>query len=187
MSLAKIVSVSEMASRSWKLRAGGQRLVFTNGCFDLLHAGHVRYLQAARQKGDALAVALNGDNSVRALKGPSRPVNTQDDRAEVLAALACVDWVLIFDTPRVDEVIRQVHPAVYVKGGDYTLETLDPGERAALESVGARVEIVELVPGKSTTATLQRVAEGSCAAHGSSSAMHVSGGDGTDSSPVHPR
>lgn len=158
MSASKIVSVSEMASRSAELRAIGRRLVFTNGCFDLLHVGHVRYLQAARLRGDALAVAVNGDGSVRALKGPSRPINGQDDRAEVLSALACVDWVTVFDTPRVDAVIREVRPAVYVKGGDYTRETLDPGERAALEEVGACVEIVELVPGKSTTAVVRRLA-----------------------------
>jgi rfaE bifunctional protein nucleotidyltransferase chain/domain len=158
MSVSKIVSVSEMARRSAELRAGGRRLVFTNGCFDLLHVGHVRYLQAARLRGDALAVALNGDGSVRALKGPSRPINLQEDRAEVLAALACVDWVTIFNTPRVDAVIWEVRPAVYVKGGDYTVETLDPGERAALEGVGASVEIVELVPGKSTTAVARRLA-----------------------------
>jgi rfaE bifunctional protein nucleotidyltransferase chain/domain len=156
MSASKIVSTAEMARVARELRERGGRLVFTNGCFDLLHVGHVRYLQAAREKGDALAVALNGDASVRALKGPTRPVNAQEDRAEVLAALGCVDWITIFDTPRVDAVIRAVGPAVYVKGGDYTLETLDPGERAALESVGATVKIVGLVPGKSTTAVLQR-------------------------------
>ncbi len=151
--------MAELAGVSRKLRESGRRLVFTNGCFDLLHVGHVRYLQAAREKGDALVVALNGDGSVRALKGPTRPVNSQEDRAEVLAALACVDWVTVFDTPRVDAVIREARPAVYVKGGDYTLETLDPGERAALESVGASVEIVCLVPGKSTTELLRRASE----------------------------
>ena len=132
-------------------------LVLTNGCFDLLHVGHVRYLQAARKRGDALVVAVNGDDSVRALKGPNRPVNTELDRAEVLAALACVDFVTLFHSPRVTEVIRAIRPQIYVKGGDYTLESLDPGEREALEMVGARIEILELVAGKSTTATLQKI------------------------------
>jgi rfaE bifunctional protein nucleotidyltransferase chain/domain len=147
-----------LAVQSDLLRAQGRRLVFTNGCFDLLHVGHVRYLQAARRRGDALVVAVNGDESVRALKGPTRPINSEADRAEVLAGLECVDFVVLFHTPRVDSVIREVRPSVYVKGGDYTLDTLDPAERAALEDVGARVEIVGLVPGKSTTALVQRMA-----------------------------
>jgi rfaE bifunctional protein nucleotidyltransferase chain/domain len=158
MSVEKILQLSELAVRSDALRAAEKQLVFTNGCFDLLHVGHVRYLQAARRCGDALAVALNGDTSVRTLKGPTRPINCEADRAEVLAGLECVDFVVCFHTPRVDAVIRQVRPAIYVKGGDYTLETLDPDERAALESVGARIEIVGLVPGKSTTAVVQKMA-----------------------------
>ena len=158
MSADKILEVAGLAVQSDLLRAQGRRLVFTNGCFDLLHVGHVRYLQAARRCGDALAVAVNGDESVRALKGPTRPLNCEADRAEVLAGLECVDFVVLFHTPRVDSVIREVRPAVYVKGGDYTLDTLDPAERAALEAVGARVNIVGLVPGKSTTAVVQKMA-----------------------------
>jgi cytidyltransferase-like protein len=158
MSAGKILEVAGLAVQSDLLRAQGRRLVFTNGCFDLLHVGHVRYLQAARRCGDALAVAVNGDESVRALKGPTRPINCEADRAEVLAGLECVDFVVLFHTPRVDSVIREVRPAVYVKGGDYTLDTLDPAERAALEAVGARVNIVGLVPGKSTTAVVQKMA-----------------------------
>jgi rfaE bifunctional protein nucleotidyltransferase chain/domain len=158
MSADKILEVAGLAVQSDLLRAQGRRLVFTNGCFDLLHVGHVRYLQAARRCGDALAVAVNGDVSVRALKGPTRPINCEADRAEVLAGLECVDFVVLFHTPRVDSVIREVRPAVYVKGGDYTLDTLDPAERAALEAVGARVNIVGLVPGKSTTAVVQKMA-----------------------------
>ena len=158
MSADKILEVAGLAVQSDLLRAQGRRLVFTNGCFDLLHVGHVRYLQAARRCGDALAVAVNGDASVRALKGPTRPINCEADRAEVLAGLECVDFVVLFHTARVDSVIREVRPAVYVKGGDYTLDTLDPAERAALEAVGARVNIVGLVPGKSTTAVVQKMA-----------------------------
>jgi rfaE bifunctional protein nucleotidyltransferase chain/domain len=157
MALSKILTQAEMVVEAGRLRAEGRLLVFTNGCFDLLHVGHVRYLQAARRLGSALLVALNGDASVRALKGPSRPVNVQADRAEVLAALECVDYVTIFDEPRVSEVIRGVRPGLYVKGGDYTVDSLDPGERAALEAVGARIEILGLVPGKSTTGLLERM------------------------------
>lgn len=135
----------------------GQRLVFTNGCFDLLHAGHVRYLQQARSLGDALVVGLNSDRSVRELKGEGRPVNTQDDRAEVLAALGCVDYVVIFDGKRATDLLCVVRPHVYAKGGDYTPDSLDEGERAALEAAGSEIRILPLVPGRSTSATLERL------------------------------
>jgi rfaE bifunctional protein nucleotidyltransferase chain/domain len=157
MSFPKMLGLAELAAESERFRAAGRMMVLTNGCFDLLHVGHVRYLQAARVRGDALVVALNGDDSVRALKGPSRPVNTEVDRAEVLAALACVDFVTVFHSARVTEVIRAIRPQIYVKGGDYTLGSLDPGEREALEEVGAQIEILELVAGKSTTAILQKI------------------------------
>lgn len=139
-------------------------MVFTNGCFDLLHVGHVRYLRQARELGDALIVALNSDASVRDLKGPTRPVNTEEDRAEILMALECVSGVVVFNEPRVTGLIEQIRPHIYTKGGDYTVETLNPEERAALESVGADIRILPLVPGRSTTATLQRVAQGDAAA-----------------------
>ncbi|MEY2599123.1 MAG: hypothetical protein RLZZ142_1382 [Verrucomicrobiota bacterium] len=155
------MSVQELAEESARLRAAGKRVVFTNGCFDLLHVGHVRYLQAARERGDVLVVALNGDGSVRALKGPERPINPEADRAEVLAALGCVDYVTLFHTPRVTEVIRSVRPHVYVKGGDYTPDSLDAEERGAMREVGAEVEILALVPGKSTTAVVRKLAMGS--------------------------
>lgn len=156
MSVNKIVSSAELAGISRKLRDAGKPLVFTNGCFDLLHVGHVRYLQGARALGSALAVALNGDASVRALKGEGRPVNGENDRAEVLAALECVDYITIFPSVRATEVIREVRPEIYVKGGDYTPESLHPEERAALDEAETRIEIMALVPGKSTTATLAR-------------------------------
>jgi rfaE bifunctional protein nucleotidyltransferase chain/domain len=157
MAASKIISVAELALHSNACTSAGRTLVFTNGCFDLLHVGHVRYLQAAKSRGDLLAVAVNGDESVRALKGPSRPVNTELDRAEVLAALACVDFVTLFHTPRVTEVIRTIRPHLYVKGGDYTVDALDPGEKQALDEVGSHIEILELVPGKSTTAVIHRL------------------------------
>lgn len=154
--MTKHLSPEELAAESARCRAEGCRLVFTNGCFDLLHVGHVRYLQAARALGDALVVAVNGDASVRALKGPSRPVNREEDRAEVLAALGCVDYVTIFHTERVTGLLRQIRPQVYAKGGDYTVESLNADERAALEEVGAEIRILPLVPGKSTTAILEK-------------------------------
>ena len=156
--ISKILSSDALARVRDDFAASGRKLVFTNGCFDLLHVGHVRYLQAARALGDALAVAVNGDASVKALKGPSRPVNGQDDRAEVLAALACVDYVVIFpetSETRMTGLIRAVRPQIYAKGGDYTPETLDPEERAALNEAGAEIRILPLVPGRSTTQILK--------------------------------
>ena len=155
MIVAKLKTAGELAVLRAKLDARGQKLVFTNGCFDLLHVGHVRYLQGARAQGEALVVALNGDDSVRALKGEGRPINTELDRAEVLAALACVDFITVFQSVRVTDLIRTVKPHIYVKGGDYTLEKLDADERAALESVKADIRFIPMVPGKSTTETLR--------------------------------
>lgn len=155
----RVVGVGELGRLRDEMDRAGQRLVFTNGCFDLLHAGHVRYLRQARALGDALAVGLNSDRSVRELKGEGRPVNPQDDRAEVLAALGCVDYVVIFDDKRATALLGEVRPHVYAKGGDYTPDSLDASERGALEKIGADVRILPLVPGRSTTATLQRLKE----------------------------
>lgn len=161
MAESKIISVNELAAIGHACRMAGRVLVFTNGCFDLLHVGHVRYLQAARQRGDYLAVAVNSDDSVRSLKGLGRPVNPEHDRMEVLAALECVDYVVLFNSPRVTSVISAVAPQLYVKGGDYTVDALDSGEREALNAVGARIEILQLVPGKSTTAVIHKLAAAS--------------------------
>lgn len=147
----KLKTPEQLAILRDEFAAAGKRLVFTNGCFDLLHVGHVRYLQAARALGDALLVAVNGDVSVRALKGPTRPINNEQDRAEVLGALGCVDYLTIFHTERVTDLVQVIRPQVYAKGGDYTVASLDAGERGALESVGAEIKILPLVPGKSTT------------------------------------
>lgn len=157
MALEKIKSVQELASIRDELAARGLRMVFTNGCFDILHAGHVRYLQAAKKLGDVLLVALNGDGSVRALKGVGRPVNGEADRAEVLAALGCVDYVTIFPDVRVTELVREIRPQIYAKGGDYTVESLNPEELAALREAGAEIKILPLVPGRSTTETIRKL------------------------------
>ena len=139
------------------LRAAGQRVVFTNGCFDILHAGHVRYLAAARALGDVLILGLNSDASVRRLKGATRPVNSEADRAEVVGALVSVDYVVIFGEDTAEELIAKVQPAVYAKGGDYTLETLP--EARIVESYGGEVAFIPLVEGKSTTNIIARAAQ----------------------------
>ena len=138
-------------------RHPGKTIVFTNGCFDILHAGHVRYLAAARQLGDILVVGLNGDASVRELKGEGRPLNSQEDRAEVMAALGAVDYVIVFDEKRATNLMRELRPQIYAKGGDYTVKSLDPDEVAALKEIGARIEILPLVPGKSTSKLIQAI------------------------------
>lgn len=157
MSLTKLKSATELAQIRDELDAQGRRLVFTNGCFDILHAGHVRYLQQARNLGDALLVALNGDESVRALKGAGRPLNDQDDRAEVLCALGCVDYVTIFPEVRATNVLRAVKPQIYAKGGDYTPDSLDREEVEMLRQIRAEIEILPIVPGRSTTALITRM------------------------------
>ena len=152
-----VISVEELSRISEKLRSEGKRLVVTNGCFDLLHLGHVRYLEAARKLGDALAVGVNGDASVCALKGEGRPLNNENDRAQVLAALRSVDYVTVFPEVRAMEFLARVRPAVYVKGGDYKPETLNAEERAALEKIGAEIRIIPFEPGYSTSSLIERM------------------------------
>lgn len=152
------MNVEELAEISKKLREDGRKLVITNGCFDLLHVGHVRYLKAARALGDALAVGLNGDDSVRELKGRGRPLNGEADRAEILASLDCVDYVAIFPETRATQLLQRVQPAIYVKGGDYTPETLHAEERAVLQNIGAEIRIVPFESGHSTSALISRIA-----------------------------
>ena len=139
------------------LREAGQKVVFTNGCFDILHAGHVRYLNEARAQGDCLVLGLNSDESVRRLKGPSRPVNNELDRAEVVGALESVDYVVLFGEQTAETLIAKVRPAVYVKGGDYTLDTLP--EAKIVQSYGGRVHFVQMVPGRSTTNVIRKIAQ----------------------------
>ncbi|MBR1553566.1 MAG: D-glycero-beta-D-manno-heptose 1-phosphate adenylyltransferase [Schwartzia sp.] len=140
------------------VRADGATIVFTNGCFDILHAGHVRYLTAAVEFGDFLVIGLNSDASVRRLKGEGRPVVSEADRAEVLDALRAVDIVTIFDEPTAEELIRLVRPDIYVKGGDYSLDTLPEAE--IVQAAGGRVEFIPLVEGRSTTNVIERIKGG---------------------------
>ena len=149
----KVLSQSALLQ---KLRCPRDRsIVFTNGVFDILHRGHVAYLYAAREMGDLLIVGLNTDASVRRLKGPERPINSEDDRAFVLAGLGCVDYVTFFadDTPR--ELVASLLPDVLVKGGDYTPDTIVG--RAEVEAAGGRVVVIPLVTGRSTSQTVQRI------------------------------
>ena len=147
------------AAHADSLRAQGKRrVVFTNGVFDILHVGHVRYLQAALAHGDALLVGVNADDSVRRLKGPTRPINEQNERAEVVAALGCVDGVCVFDEDTPHALIRAVRPAVHVKGGDYASPDALP-ETPLVRSLGGEVVIVSLVPGRSTSRLIQQLSE----------------------------
>ncbi len=141
------------------MRASGKRLVVTNGCFDLLHVGHVTYLETARTLGDALLIGLNSDSAVHELKGPQRPVNAEADRAAVVAALESVSAVCIFRERTATRFLTLAQPDIYVKGGDYTLDTINQDERRTVESFGGRVAIIPFVPGKSTTALLQKIAQ----------------------------
>jgi rfaE bifunctional protein nucleotidyltransferase chain/domain len=153
----KLRPLDELVRERETLRAEGARVVMTNGCFDLLHAGHLYFLQNARRLGDRLFIALNSDRSVRALKGPLRPVQAEIHRAYALAALACVDRIVIFDEPDLVKEISALRPDVYTKAGDYTLEKLHAGERAALQAGGARIEFLPFLPGFSTTDLIRRI------------------------------
>jgi D-glycero-beta-D-manno-heptose 1-phosphate adenylyltransferase len=159
MTSDKIVRLEELAQRANKLHAAGKKIVVTNGCFDLLHVGHVRYLNAARALGDALIVGINGDQSVRELKGPGRPVNGENDRAEIVAALRCVDLVTIFPEMRATRFLELAAPDIYVKGGDYNQETLNAEERRVLQKIGAKIDIVPFEPGYSTSDLLARLSK----------------------------
>ena len=150
-----LIDRNDTASFCDELRLSGKKIVFTNGCFDIIHAGHVRYLSTAKNFGDVLIVGLNTDESVRRLKGNSRPINNQDDRAEVLLGLKAVDHVIFFGEATAENLIAEVKPNVYVKGGDYTLATLP--EAQIVQRYGGRVELVNLVAGRSTTNIVAKI------------------------------
>jgi D-glycero-beta-D-manno-heptose 1-phosphate adenylyltransferase len=153
----KIIPWEKLPEWRRAMRAGGKRLVVTNGCFDLLHLGHITYLETARCHGDALLVGVNSDEAVRQLKGPERPVNQEYDRAAVLAALESVDGVCVFAEPTATRFLAAAQPDVYVKGGDYTLDTLNQDERRTVEQAGGGIVIVPFVAGRSTTALLKKI------------------------------
>lgn len=146
-----------MGVRGWRVQLPQDEwVVATNGCFDILHPGHIEYLEEAKRQGDYLVVGVNSDASVRQLKGEGRPINSQADRARVIAALEAVDIVYIFDEVRATEFLKLVRPTVWAKGGDYTMETLDKSERDAVLEMGGIIQLIPPVPGKSTTAILAK-------------------------------
>ena len=153
----KVMERNELVQEVAHLQAAGRRVVFTNGCFDILHAGHVRYLNAAKAAGDVLVLGLNSDASVRRLKGESRPINGEEDRAEVLAGLAAVDYVVIFDEPTAEPLVELLKPDVYVKGGDYTVERLP--EARIVASYGGETVLIPEVPGRSSTNMIKKIRE----------------------------
>jgi len=153
----KLIAWDKLPEWRAAFRATGKKLVVTNGCFDILHLGHVTYLESARNFGDSLLVGVNGDEAVRGLKGAGRPVNSENDRAAILAALESVRAVCIFPETTMTKFLAVAKPDIYVKGGDYTLDTLNQDERRAVESAGGKIVIIPFVPGKSTTALLKKI------------------------------
>ena len=151
----KVLSIAEAVAFVDHLRHAGKEVVFTNGVFDLLHPGHIRYLQDARREGDALIVAVNSDRSVRTVKGPARPINLEQERAEMLAALACVDAVVIFDEDDPHQIISRLRPDVLVKGADWALDAIIG--RDIVESGGGRVVRVAVAEGYSTSAIIEKI------------------------------
>jgi len=154
----KIIPWPDLPAWRAAFRASGRKLAVTNGCFDLLHLGHVTYLESTRNLGDALLIGVNSDDAVRQLKGRDRPINAEADRAAVLAALQSVDGVCIFSDKTATGFLTLAQPDIYVKGGDYTLETINQDERGVVERAGGKIVIVPIVRGKSTTAILRQIA-----------------------------
>jgi rfaE bifunctional protein nucleotidyltransferase chain/domain len=153
--MGEVLSLERMIAERERLRSQNRKLVFTNGCFDLIHPGHIRVLSEARSLGDVLIVAINSDRSVRELKGSHRPIMNEDERAEVLAALACVDYVITFDDPTPRETIRAIGPDILVKGGDYTPDTIVG--RDEVEAMGGVVKSLSYIDGFSTSDLIERI------------------------------
>jgi rfaE bifunctional protein nucleotidyltransferase chain/domain len=154
---SKLLSIEQALEVRAAERTAGQTMVMTNGCFDLLHVGHISYLQESKKLGDHLWILINSDESVRALKGPTRPIETEPERAYCLAALSCVDYIVIFNTPRLVNEIEQLKPDIYTKAGDYTLDTLHPGERNAFETAGTQIKFLPFLEGFSTTKMIEKI------------------------------
>ena len=155
--MGQVTARNEIKNIVENLKKEGKTTVFTNGCFDILHVGHVRYLKASAKCVDIMIIGLNSDSSVRELKGPTRPINNELDRAEVLSELGFVDYVVIFDEQTPQNLLDEIKPDIYTKGADYTLETL-PEAKTVLKN-GGRVEFIDLVQGKSTTNIIKKAAE----------------------------
>ncbi len=155
----KIITREDLAAWRGALRAQKKKLVVTNGCFDILHLGHVTYLESARNLGDALLVGVNADAAISQLKGPGRPVNSEHDRASVVAALESVTAISVFTEREATRFLTAVEPDIYVKGGDYNLDTINQEERRAVEKAGGKIVFIPFVPGKSTTGLLQKISK----------------------------
>lgn len=153
----KVKSLDELKAIISVAKSQGKKVVTTNGCFDILHLGHIRYLQEAKKLGDILIVAINSDNSVRAIKGDKRPLVPQDERAEILSALECVDYVLIFNELNPIRFITELHPDIHVKGGDYTPDRVV--ERQTVEDIGAKLHLIPGADGKSTSNLIELILE----------------------------
>ena len=151
----KIVSKEKLKARLQKLRQEGKTIVFTNGCFDILHVGHVRYLREAKKLGDVLILALNSDTSVRAIKGEKRPLVPEDERADIMAALECIDFVVIFPETTPRELIEYLEPHILVKGGDWREEAIDGAD--FVKGTGGRVVTIPLTEGRSTTNIVEKI------------------------------
>jgi D-beta-D-heptose 7-phosphate kinase/D-beta-D-heptose 1-phosphate adenosyltransferase len=153
----KLKTLPQLKKIVQQLKEQGKKIVWTNGCFDILHVGHITYLMQAKKEGDVLIVGLNSDRSVRQIKGPGRPVINEQNRALVLSALECVDYILIFDEKSPLSIIKQLRPDVYAKGGDYTIDTLVQPERRFVENYGGRIALIPGVEGQSTTGIIHKV------------------------------
>ncbi len=153
--MGQVINREQISSFVEKLHKSGKTVVATNGCFDILHVGHVRYLQETKSFADYSIVLLNSDKSVKSIKGPTRPINNENDRAEILCALSCVDYVVLFDEDSPRNLLDEIKPDVYTKGADYTMETLP--EADIMRKNGTRVEFIKFVEGKSTTSTIEKM------------------------------
>lgn len=153
----QVMSLDEVVALREKAAAEGKSFVLTNGCFDLLHRGHLSYLQQSANLGDVFCIAVNSDESVRELKGPDRPLNNEDDRAFALASMRCVDAVFVFKGPRLAGEISRLKPDIYTKAGDYTIDSLEPTEKAALLDSGTDIRFLSFVEGRSTTSLIDRM------------------------------
>lgn len=153
--MGRVYSATEIQDWVQSLKTSGKTIVTTNGCFDLLHVGHLRYLQQAKALGDVLIVCLNTDASIQRLKGPTRPIVQQDDRAEMMAGLGCVDGVVLFDEDTPENILKVIQPTIHTKGGDYTVESLP--ESATLQGMGTKIEFLPLVQSRSTTSIVDKI------------------------------
>ena len=153
--MGELIQRQDLPKLLKQLKAEGKTIVTTNGCFDILHVGHVRYLQKTKTFADKLLVCLNSDSSVKQIKGPDRPINNEQDRAEILCALSCVDYVVLFDEATPQNLLCEIKPDVHTKGADYTIETL-PEAKSIMEN-GGRIEFISFVEGKSTTNVINKI------------------------------